>query len=167
MTSITSLPNYPLTNLATAEFTATTQAFKGTPTVIDFWTTKCTRCPAALDELDAMASSPIYKNVKFASICCDLCDGAREILEQTDEPRWSHVDHYFMGFEYKELAKKVLGFKSVPFIVVLNEEGEIVQMGSKKQIDFDNIPGMVKENSPRGVEETNFGERSFVLDMDF
>ena len=112
-----------------------------------------------------MAASPIYKNVKFVSVCCDLCDGAREILEQTDEPRWSNIDHYFMGFEYKEMAKKVLGFKTVPFYVVLNEEGDIVQMGGKKQIDFDNIPGMVKESSPRGVADV--GERTFVLDMDF
>lgn len=74
-----------------------------------------------------------------------------------------------MGFEYKEMAKKVLGFKSVPFLVVLNEEGEIVQMGGKKQIDFDNIPGMVKESSPRGVEENQFGEeRGFaIMDLDF
>eukprot|EP00956_Cyclotella_meneghiniana_P008964 scaffold12308_cov74-Cyclotella_meneghiniana.AAC.2 len=165
MSSAPRLPNYPLTNLATAEFTATNSAFKGTPAIIDFWTTKCTRCPAALDELNALAASPIYKHVKFASICCDLCDGAREILEQTDEPRWSNIDHYFMGFEHKELAKKVLGFKSVPFYVVLNEEGEIVQMGGKKQIDFNNIPGMMKESSPRGVEDV--GEKAFVLDLDF
>lgn len=167
MSSITKLPTYPLTNLATAEFT-TTRTFTG-PTIIDFWTTKCTRCPAALDELNAMAASPIYKNVKFASICCDCCDGAREILDEHDEPKWKHVDHYFMGFEYKEMAKKVLGFKSVPFLVVLNEEGEIVQMGGKKQIDFDNIPGMVKESSPRGVEENQFGEeRGFaIMDLDF
>lgn len=71
-----------------------------------------------------------------------------------------------MGFEHKEQAKKILGFKSVPFIVVLNEEGEIVQMGSKKQIDFGNVPGMIKE-SPRGVEEP-LGERAFVIeDLDF
>ena len=70
-----------------------------------------------------------------------------------------------MGFEHKELAKKVLGFKSVPFYVVLNEEGEIVQMGGKKQIDFNNIPGMMKESTPRGVEDV--GEKAFVLDLDF
>ena len=37
----------------------------------------------------------------------------------------------------------MLGFKQVPFYVVLNGKGEIVQMGSKKHIDFDNLPGMV------------------------
>ena len=53
------------------------------------------------------------------------------------------MSHYFMEHEYKELAKCVLGFKQVPFYVVLNGNGEIVQMGSKKHIDFDNLPGMV------------------------
>ena len=109
------------------------------------------RCAAALEEHNALAASPIYKHVKFASICCDLCDGAREILKQTDEPRWSNIDHYFMGFEHKELAKKVLGFKSVPFYVVLNEEGKIVQMGGKKQIDFNNIPGMMRRRAVPGA----------------
>ncbi|KAL3805129.1 hypothetical protein HJC23_003357 [Cyclotella cryptica] len=166
MSSVTKLPNFPLTNLATAQFTSTNTAFKGESTIIDFWTTKCTRCPAALDELDSLACSPLYKNVKFASICCDLCDGARNIIEQTDEPRWAHVHHYYMGFEHKEEAKRILGFKSVPFYVVLNEDGEIVQMGGKKDIDFDNIPGMMKE-SPRGVEADVGEEKAFVLDMDF
>ena len=109
----------------------------------DFWTTKCTNCPAALDELNILANDERYQQIKFASICCDSCDGARNIIDQHDTPRWDKMSHYFMEHEYKELAKCVLGFKQVPFYVVLNGNGEIVQMGSKKHIDFDNLPGMV------------------------
>ena len=143
----------------------------------DFWTTKCTRCPEALDKLDRMAQDPQYTNVQIVSICCDKLDGAREIIEKDDGRRWQHISHYFMEPEDKEAAKKILGFKAVPFYVVLNEEGEIYQMGDSKAVDFDRVPGKLtleenKENlkpedflisSPKSV-----ADRAFILDeLDF
>lgn len=140
----------------------------------DFWTTRCTNCPDALDELNDLAADERYKNVKFASICCDSCDGARNIIEKDDSPRWDRVSHFFMDQENKEEAKKILGFKQVPFYVVLNEEGDIVQMGSKKYIDFDNLPGMIQPKSEEegkqgSVEEEKKEESSAfeILDLDF
>ena len=140
----------------------------------DFWTTRCTNCPDALDKLNDLAADERYKNVKFASICCDSCDGARNIIEKDDSPRWDRVSHFFMDQENKEEAKKILGFKQVPFYVVLNEEGDIVQMGSKKYIDFDNLPGMIQpkaeeEGKHGSVEEEKKEESSAfeILDLDF
>ena len=69
---------------------------------------------------------------------------AREIIDRDDAPRWDRLEHFFMDREHKEEAKRVLGFGRVPFYVVLNEYGDIVQMGSKKHIDFDSLPGMVQ-----------------------
>lgn len=112
--------------------------------LIDFWTTKCTRCPDALDKLDNMAQDPKYENVQFVSICCDKLDGAREIIDQEDDSRWQNVNHYFMEQKDKEEAKKILGFKSVPFYVVLDESGNIQQLGNQKKIDFDEVPGVVR-----------------------
>ncbi len=89
-----------------------------------------------------MASMPKYSNVEFNSIVLDECDGARNIIETSTEPRWNNVKHYYMDKDFKEEAKEALGFNQVPFYVVLNEKGEIVQKGSKKQIDFDTIPGV-------------------------
>ena len=110
----------------------------------DFWTTKCTRCPDALDKLDKMAEDPKYENVQFISICCDKLDGARDIIEKDDDLRWQNVSHYFMDQQNKEEAKKILGFKSVPFYVVLDENGEITQLGNHKSIDFEEVPGVVR-----------------------
>jgi hypothetical protein len=90
-----------------------------------------------------LAQDPKYENVQFVSICCDQLDGAREILEQQKDLRWSHVQHYFMETQHKEQAKQILGFKSVPFYVMLNLEGEITQKGSK--VDFDDVPGVVRQ----------------------
>eukprot|EP00571_Detonula_confervacea_P014711 CAMPEP_0172298464 /NCGR_PEP_ID=MMETSP1058-20130122/1112_1 /TAXON_ID=83371 /ORGANISM="Detonula confervacea, Strain CCMP 353" /LENGTH=171 /DNA_ID=CAMNT_0013007739 /DNA_START=57 /DNA_END=572 /DNA_ORIENTATION=- len=171
MTGSPNLPDLPLTNIGNAEFTATTAAFSGENTVIDFWTTKCTNCPDALDNLNDLAADERYKNVKFSSICLDSCDGARNIIDKDDSPRWDKVSHFFMDHEHKEEAKKILGFKQVPFYVVLNEEGEIVQMGSKKYIDFDNLPGMVypkvEEEKNEFAEEKKEGGAFEILDLDF
>jgi thiol-disulfide isomerase/thioredoxin len=114
----------------------------------DFWTTKCARCPDALDKLDAMAQDPRYEDVQFISICCDRLDGARDIIEKDDDLRWQNIHHYFMNQEDKETAKKVLGFKQVPFYVVLDEEGNIQQSGNGKQVDFDDVPGVVRPETP-------------------
>ena len=121
-----------------------------------------------------------YKNIKFASICCGAdhkCTDVRNILEKEDNPRWDKISHYFMDFESKEEAKKALGFKQVPFYVVLNDEGEIVMMGSKKYIDFDNLPGMVHptpikvekkaESVPSPTNVAAAEEAFAILDLDF
>jgi thiol-disulfide isomerase/thioredoxin len=166
--TISSLPELPVVSLQTAESKNTVDAFRGKNTVIgkfcisiffaesdciihhskltfsltDFWTTKCTRCPDALDRLEEMAQDPKYQHVQFVSICCDKLDGAREIIEQEDELRWNHLQHYFMESQHKEQAKQILGFSSVPFYVMLNEDGEITQKGSK--VDFDDVPGVLR-----------------------
>lgn len=102
----------------------------------DFWTTKCTRCPDALDKLNERtfaSKSACY----VMSICCDSLDGARNILEEYDEQRWPNIHHYYMAQEDKELAKTILGFATVPFYVVLNQKGEIVQKGGNKKINWE------------------------------
>lgn len=157
-TTSTTLPELPLTCLNTAEFQSTSEAFKGKNTVIDFWTTKCTRCPAALDNLDSLAQKPEYSNVKFTSIVLDECDGARNIIEQNDEPRWKNLDHFYMDKNFKETAKSSLGFNQVPFYVVLNDRGEIVQKGSKKDIDFEAIPGIVRPNKKEPEEKLDIAD---------
>lgn len=83
------------------------------------------------------------ETIQFLSICCDELDGAREIIEREEEPRWKHMDHYFMEPDVKESLKRILAatfgayFHSVPFYVILNERGTIQQMGNT--IDWDRV----------------------------
>lgn len=143
--------------------------------ISDFWTTKCVRCPDALDNLDKMATLPQYAGIQFTSIVLDECDGARNIIETPDkQPRWTNIQHYYMDKNFKEHAKTTLGMKQVPFYVVLNENGEIVQKGSKKQVNFDDIPGMIHPVEEEKTEEKDEVdslchevERVFCLDEDF
>ena len=121
-------------------------------TAADFWTTKCTRCPAALDKLQLLSVQ--YPQITFMSICCDSLDGARELLEQDEDLKWQGIRHYYMATEYKEHAKKLFGFKTVPFYVFVNAHGDITQSGGPVKIDFAFLPGtdeIDKENNAYNV----------------
>lgn len=75
------------------------------------------------------------------SICCDSLDGAREILERPDaDTAWNSMAHYYMSFEHKEHAKRILGFRKVPFYVVIDAQGVIVHTGNKLPEDVVSRP---------------------------
>jgi hypothetical protein len=105
-----------------------------------------------------MAKDSKYANVQFVSICVDQLDGARNIIEKDDDLRWQNVAHFFMSQSDKEEAKKLLGFKSVPFYVVLNESGDITQLGNEKTVDFESVPGVVRNDDSFSFEEENYSE---------
>lgn len=101
--------------------------------------------------------------MQFVSICCDSLDGAREIIERDEELRWSSIQHFYMSRDDKEMAKKVLGFKRVPFYVVLDEEGRLVEKGNN--VDFTQY----LEDQENMVDENNSNAQDvFVIDdLDF
>ena len=110
----------------------------------DLWTTRCTRCPAALDTLNLFAAraterdsgdvdSEVATSVQCISICCgDTLDGAREIIEATKFPRWGAIRHFFMAYHDKELCKQMLKFRQVPFYIVFDSSGALLYSGSQK-----------------------------------
>lgn len=63
--------------------TGTRTETSSAPNPIDLWTTRCERCPAALDKLNEMAKT--YKEngqIVFASVNADDRDFAMEIVEE-------------------------------------------------------------------------------------
>lgn len=91
----------------------------GRRVVVDFWTTKCTRCPAALGKLDKLAST-LGKDVLVASVCLDVAEGDADLVEG-----WSNVSHFFASPELKEKAKTAFNFATVPHVVVLDQNGRV------------------------------------------
>jgi hypothetical protein len=79
------------------------------------------------------------------SVCCDLLDGAREIIERPSTPRWNALRHFYMPPAAKEQAKGWLGFRQVPYYVVLSARGELLHSGSK--IDWDLVPGLRRKET--------------------
>lgn len=105
---------------------------------VDLWTTRCTRCPAALDTLNEFAAGvtdpdDIATSMQCVSICCgDTLDGAREIIEATKLPRWSAIQHFFMAYNDKERFKQLLQFRQVPFYIVFDRNGTLLYSGNQK-----------------------------------
>ena len=68
----------------------------------------------------------------------------------------------------------MLGFKQVPFYVVMDENGEITQSGSGRQVDFHEVPGVVRPEpdqnesmSESDADSEDFDEMGVDFDLDF
>lgn len=72
-----------------------------------------------------------------------------------------------MDPESKDEAKRLLGFQKVPFYVILNEHGEIVQKGSQKQVDLTNVPGLIEKKPSVTIKSPTAVNWEFTLDADF
>ncbi len=116
-----------------------------------------------MDKLDELSATPSHGGVKFISICCDSTDGARDIIEAPEKPRWSNVSHYSTTVEEKEKAKAHFGFAQVPFYVVVDKDGSVFTKGNK--VDFQSIPGVARPVEAFAEEKKE--ERSFTMDEDF
>ena len=119
----------------------TLAAFRaGKPLVLDFWHTRCTRCPAAISKLDDLA--PKHPHVQFASCALSLgseTEGTQEQVLELLEGQWENLAHLYMTFEEKEFAKKEFGFTAVPFAVVFNAEGKVCYSGDPAKIDVSTV----------------------------
>mmetsp|Transcript_15969 Transcript_15969/g.17743 ORF Transcript_15969/g.17743 Transcript_15969/m.17743 type:complete len:129 (+) Transcript_15969:231-617(+) len=125
-----------------------------------------------------MAMDPNFLSLEFISICIDNLDGAREIIEENDELKWQNISHYYMDFESKEEAKRSLEFNSVPFYVMLDEHGNIIQKGGEKQVSFKKNSLFPPLSASQGdlhqenvssicfIQDLNTPEETRILEMD-
>lgn len=108
-------------------------------------------------------------SIQFVSICCDKLDGAREIIQCNDIPRWSCIRHFFMDHQHKELAKHLLGFTQVPYYVVFDALGNLVFAGASLPV-LDELLGRETANMSTTTFEQKTGASNdalFVDDLDF
>ena len=106
--------------------------------VIDFWTTKCTRCPAALEKLNDEAC--LAENADILFVSCALSQGEDNYAMAADlvcdNGSFNELTHCFMNMETKEIAKATFGFASVPFYVVVDKRGVVLGMGEPKAVNY-------------------------------
>ena len=120
------------------------------PMVIDFWHTKCTRCPAALSKLNKEAEKK-KDEIMFVSCALSQGEGNKEMVADLAAD-WDNLHHIFMEFEQKELAKKAFGFAAVPFYVVVGGNGDILGCGEPKSIDYN---ALIMQSMQAPVEESD------------
>lgn len=121
--------------------------------VVDVWTTRCERCPAALDKIEKLAAAeaglspeaaaaPGRVPVAYASVCAGLeVDMAEELVE---EGEWDHISHTYAEPDAKAALKAAWGFKAVPFVAVVDVSGKVVATGSPAKMD---LPALVLQAS--------------------
>ena len=120
--------------------------------VVEFWHTKCTRCPAALQRMEEQAAEGAKAKVMEKEVsskeagatpstlylACALSTsptddaGERRRVEDLleDGEAFPHLMHAFMTFAQKEEAKKRFGFTAVPHCVILDADGAVGFSGS-------------------------------------
>mmetsp|Transcript_26423 Transcript_26423/g.52736 ORF Transcript_26423/g.52736 Transcript_26423/m.52736 type:complete len:159 (+) Transcript_26423:175-651(+) len=152
--------NIPLTDLNTAESVTFDDVVRSGKFIIDLWTTKCVRCPAALDKLNSMACTT-HSEYTFCSIVLDALDPARDIIHEPKDPRWQNIRHFHTTVDNKEQMKAFYGFNQVPFYLVV-VDGNVTHKGNK--VDLQEL--LVKQQQNEVGEEKK-EEREFVMDEDF
>ncbi|CAN0552912.1 unnamed protein product, partial [Ectocarpus sp. 12 AP-2014] len=108
--------------------------------------TRCTNCPAALDALDSIALG--RPSVTFVAVNIDDSGAARELVSQAaSEGRWTRqgksrcfpLTHVHLEEDEKERAKDILGMRTVPFYVVVGEDGKVLRHGSAKTLPLKTV----------------------------
>ena len=112
----------------------------GKPLVLDFWHTRCVRCPAALSKLDGEVAK--HPEFQFASCAFSLgseTEGTQEQVLELLEGQWENLAHTYMTFDEKEATKKVFGITAVPFVVVFGADGALKFKGEPKDLDLNTV----------------------------
>ena len=138
--------------------------------VLDFWHTKCVKCPAAMEKLNDAATPFIADSrVKFVSCALSQGPGNIDVASEVVMGSWENLTHTFMSTEEKERAKLAFGFSAVPFVVVFDSSGAVVGSGAPKDVDFVSLLGLVRdgETTKESLPVTSTGTPAFVLDEDF
>lgn len=99
--------------------------------VIDCWTTRCEKCPAALDALNSVAETYRHDDsVYFLALQLDSdVEMAHEVIE---EHEWNYLHHGRLMEVTKEGLKKLFGFSQVPYYIVAVENQVVMASGIKQ-----------------------------------
>lgn len=96
----------------------------GTITVVDFWASWCGPCRQEMQYLKKLHEELEGKGVTFVSISMDNQPDKWLKACKEEQIPWLSVRNS-EGFDNKQGICKTLGFKAIPFIVVLDREGRI------------------------------------------
>ena len=128
------------------------------PMVIDFWHTKCSRCPAALEKLNNESEN--HSEILFVSCALSQGVGNKDIAADLSCD-WNNLTHIWMDLEEKEQAKKEFNFTSVPFYVVVGRDGIVIASGEPKTMNYVQL----LKNADENVLSNSNAE--LVLDAEF
>lgn len=140
------------TDLSDGSQTSIQALADGKIAVLDFWTTRCTRCPMAIGKLNEKAAALVYKDkVVFFTVNCDDAVFAKETCEDEE---WDNMTNVFISNEVKEQIKSKWGLTTVPHYTMIDADGKIVQNASQDsatKFDFEAVETMAEAFVPGSV----------------
>ena len=110
-----------------AKLSSSNEVDKGVFVVVDLWTVSCGNCPRALAHLNAFAGKVKEegvggREVKCVSICLEQSSDDRALAQELLEGAWwNDVTHYYASGETRDSLRALLGFKFVPYYVVVSD----------------------------------------------
>ena len=129
--------------------TRSLESLRSETLVVEFWNTRCERCPAALHRLNEMAASAPSTTTVVACALATSTDTSAELdkvkaLVCVDDVEAAvaplpHLGHVFMTWHEKERLKKSLGFSTVPHCVVYERQGTVVALGPPDNKDVQRV----------------------------
>lgn len=128
--------NEAVTTVARRTLTTLDVFRAGRPLVLDFWNTRCSKCPTALAKMDSLASKFSASTI---SVACALSLGSQSTtIDDVEElaGAFPNLEHVYMDFDTKERVKKTLNFTSLPFAVAYDSNANIICQGDPMNVEF-------------------------------
>ena len=101
--------------------------------VVDFWNVRCTRCTEALRTMNNISQEwQGSSEIRFTSCALAITEDAGPNLEMAREHENATLEALtplFMDFKAKEHAKRTFSFTTLPFCVVLDQDGTTLFAG--------------------------------------
>lgn len=120
--------------------TSLAEIAQGRPVVIDMWKSMCPSCPAAIAKLATIARR--HSDVVFVAANIDDMEHAVMMSESGDH--LNSLVHTYMEYDTKETLKRHLSdFTRVPYCIMFNSRGQIVESGLAGLVDYGMIETLI------------------------
>ncbi|EHQ28068.1 TlpA family protein disulfide reductase [Mucilaginibacter paludis] len=117
---------------------------KGKVVLVDFWASWCMPCRASIPHLKQLYQKYHADGFEILSVSIDQNNKAWKNAMLKEAMPWPQViDHYDAGMDASTLMLS-LGIASVPFVMMLDDEGKVVTINPAKEETDDQLKKIFK-----------------------